>query len=70
METVEVTGVSSVRFTEERRKKLQRMAKRLLLSKNEVLGLLIDAAQYRSPKIVVDLAIDEPEQADGDKATA
>lgn len=64
METAEVTGVSSVRFSKARRLKLQRMAESLLLSKNEVLGLLIDAARYKSPKITVDLTVDEPTEGE------
>lgn len=69
METAEVSGVSSVRFSKERRLKLQRMAKSLRISKNEVLGLLIDAARYKSPKIVVDLTTDKP-VTEGEEVTA
>ncbi len=69
METAGVSGVSSVRLSKERRLKLQRMAKSLRISKNEVLGLLIDAARYKSPKIVVDLTTVKP-VAEGEEVTA
>lgn len=52
------TGVSSMRLSERRRQKLKRMADSLRISKNEMLGLLIDAAKFRAPKLVVNLDID------------